>query len=178
MKPRNCVFLAISPAALALFCAMPATVARSQSQPAGSTAQSSDPPSLRQTKIWTNDNIKDVRSYDSLAMVGGSTGAKRINASAKSSVKTASNQTEIQTYRKQLTTLRADIEKLDAQIKTTKAFISGEDVGGSVSTRLNQTGNPRDQLNQFELKKQADLAKVENILDSARRQGIEPGALR
>jgi hypothetical protein len=38
--------------------------------------------------------------------------------------------------------------------------------------------SPQDQLKQMEAKRQRDAAKVEDLLDRARHNGIKPGALR
>jgi hypothetical protein len=38
--------------------------------------------------------------------------------------------------------------------------------------------SPQEQLTQMEAKRQADAAKMDDLLDQARRNGIEPGALR
>jgi hypothetical protein len=38
--------------------------------------------------------------------------------------------------------------------------------------------SPQEQLKQMEAKRQADAAKMDDLLDRARHNGIEPGALR
>jgi hypothetical protein len=84
-------------------------------------------------------------------------------------------------YRRQLAPLRAEIEKLDGQIEQTKAFLSGEKVSDPPApfrAYFSAAGNPQDQLKRMEARRQADAAKVDDLLDLARHNSIEPGALR
>jgi len=83
-------------------------------------------------------------------------------------------------YRQQLQPLRAEIVRLDAQIEKTKAFLSGEKVNEPTPIRayVSIPGNPQDQLKQLEDSRQADQSKIDDILDRARHNGVEPGALR
>ena len=81
-------------------------------------------------------------------------------------------------YRKQLSPLRAEIDKLDPEIAKLKAFLSGENVSDPSTIHRKLVPTPQDQLKQMEAKRQADEAKVEDLLDRARHNGIEPGALR
>jgi hypothetical protein len=81
-------------------------------------------------------------------------------------------------YRRQLEPLRAEIEKLDAQIPKMQAFLNGENVGEQASLHPKMVPSPQEQLKQMEAKRQADAAKVDDLLDRARHNGTEPGALR
>ncbi len=127
-------------------------------------------------KVWTNDEIDTLRNNQGVSVVGNRTPQ---NASAKS--KGYSMEKDPAWYRKQLAPLRAEIEKLDGQIEQTKAFLSGEKVNeqpASYHAYFGVPGNPQSQLKQMEAKRQADEAKIDGLLDRARHNGIEPGALR
>jgi hypothetical protein len=174
MKRPNHSMISIAPIAMAIWFAFAPLPGHCQSQSGNPPAKDSTPTEAKPRKVWTNDNIGDLQSDHGLSVVGAVGGVKKPSAPAKADP----NQPDIQSYRKQLASLRADIEKLDGQIATTQAFIDGEKVGGTQTPLHNQFGNPQDQLKQFQQKREADLAKIETIEDSARKKGIEPGALR
>lgn len=84
-------------------------------------------------------------------------------------------------YRKQLQPLQAEINKLDAQIEKTKAFLSGErvnDAPASYGAYYGTAGNPQEQLQKLEDQRAKDVAKVNDLLDRARHNEIPPGDLR
>jgi hypothetical protein len=127
-------------------------------------------------KVWTNDEIDTLPNNHSVSVVGNRTPQ---NASATS--KGYSLEKDPGWYRRQLAPLRAEIEKLDGQIEQTKAFLSGEKVNDPPApfrAYFSVAGNPQDQLKRMEARRQADATKVDDLLDLARHNGIEPGALR
>jgi len=158
-----------------------------QSQPPAATEQpasTSAPPPPPQTqaaplanakpaKVWTNDEIDTLRNNRGVSVVGN---GKSQNASTAS--KSYSLEKDPAWYRRQLAPLRAEIEKLDPQIARLQAFLSGENVSGPATMHRKIVPTPQDQLKQMEDKRQADAAKIEDLLDRARHNGIEPGALR
>jgi hypothetical protein len=81
-------------------------------------------------------------------------------------------------YRKQLIPLQAEMDRLDAQIAKLQAFLSGENVSDPASLHMKLTPTPQEQLKQMIEKRQADAVKMDDLLDQARHNGIEPGALR
>lgn len=160
-----------------------------QSQPASATKQptaesatASSPQSqaaptanTKPAKVWTNDEINTLHDSPGVSVVGNRTPQK---ASAPS--RGYSLQKDPAWYRQQLQPLRADLDKLDAQIEKTKAFLSGEKVSEPTPIRayVSIPGNPQDQLKQLENSRAADQARIDDILDRARHNGVEPGALR
>jgi anaerobic selenocysteine-containing dehydrogenase len=152
-------------------------------QPAATSAPPKPPPAqaastanAKPAKVWTNDEIDTLPNNHGVSVVGNRT---QQNASATS--KGYSLEKDPGWYRRQLAPLRAEIEKLDGQIEQTKAFLSGEKVNeqpASVRAYFTVPGNPQGQLRQMEARRQADATKVDDLLDQARHNGIEPGALR
>ena len=139
-------------------------------------AQAAPVANAKSDKVWTNDEIDTLRNNQGVSVVGNRTPQ---NASAKS--KGYSMEKDPAWYRRQLAPLRAEIEKLDGQIEQTKAFLSGEKVNdqpASYHAYFGVPGNPQNQLKQMEAKRQADQSKIDDLLDRARHNGIEPGALR
>jgi hypothetical protein len=152
-------------------------------QPAATSAP--PPPPQAQTapianskpaKVWTNDEIKNLDNKKGVSVLGNRT-PQKVSATSKG----YSQEKDPAWYRTQLAPLRAEIEKLDGQIEQTKAFLSGEKVNdqpASYHAYFGVPGNPEGQLKQMEGKRQADEAKMDDLLDRARHNGIEPGALR
>jgi hypothetical protein len=158
-----------------------------QSQPVAATQQpaaESAPPPPRQAqaaplanakpaKVWTSDEIETLRSKQGVSVVGNHT-PQKVSATSKLYLQ----EKDPAWYRKQLSSLRAEIDKLDPEIAKLKAFLSGENVSDPSTIHRKLVPTPQDQLKQMEAKHQADEAKVEDLLDRARHNGIEPGALR
>lgn len=124
-------------------------------------------------KVWTNDEIDTLGYTHNVSDVGTRT-PQNVSATSKA----YSQEKDPAWYRKQLAPLRAQIEKLDAQIAKTRAFLNGENVGEQASLHPKMAPTPQEQLKQMEAKRQADAAKMDDLLDRARHNGIEPGALR
>ena len=158
-----------------------------QSQPTASTQQSSttstpQPPAQAQAapianakpaKVWTNDEIDTLRSNHSVSVVGNRA-PQKVSATSKG----YSLEKDPAWYRRQLEPLREEIDKLDAQIPKMQAFLNGENVGEQASLHPKMVPSPQEQLKQMEAKRQADAGKMDDLLDRARHNGIEPGALR
>jgi hypothetical protein len=142
----------------------------SQPAPAQTPAATGGKPA----KVWTNDDINGLRTTGSVSVVGNDAGEKKTGASSQST----SYEKDPAWYRKQLAPLQADVEKLDIQIAKLQEFIKGGNVGEAQPFNYHLPGNPQDQLNQLEKKRQLDAAKIGDLVDRARHNGIEPGALR
>jgi hypothetical protein len=158
-----------------------------QSQPPAATQQpaseSAPPPppqaqaapiaNAKPAKVWTNDEIGTLRNKQGVSVVGNSK-PQKVSATSK----VYSQEKDPAWYRSQLASLRAEIDKLDPEIAKLKAFLSGENVSDPPTMQRKLVPTPQDQLKQKEAKRQADEAKIEDLLDRARHNGIEPGALR
>jgi hypothetical protein len=139
-------------------------------------AQAAPPAKAKPAKVWTNDEIDTLPNNHSVSVVG-----TRAPQNASVTSKGYSLEKDPAWYLRQLAPLRADIEKLDGQIEQTKAFLSGEKVSDPPApfrAYFSAAGNPQDQLKRMEARRQADAAKVDDLLDLARHNGVEPGALR
>jgi hypothetical protein len=107
-------------------------------------------------------------------VVGNNAGAKKTSARSQSN----SYEKDPAWYRTQLAPLQAEVGKLDSQIAKLREFLKGGNVSESQPYYHGPPGNPQNQLNQLEKKRQADAAKIDDLLDRARHNSIEPGALR
>jgi hypothetical protein len=156
-----------------------------QSQPAAATQQpsatSAPPPptqaaplaNAKPTKVWTNDEIDTLRYNHGVSVVGNHS-PQNVSATPKAT----SFEKDPAWYRKQLTPLRAEIDKLDVQIAKFKAFLSGENVSDAPTMHMQMVPSPQDQLKQMEAKRKTDEEKMDDLLDRARHNGIEASALQ
>jgi hypothetical protein len=158
-----------------------------QSQPPAATqqpaAESAPPPppetqaapiaNAKPVKVWTNDEIGILRNKQGVSVVGNSK-PQTVSVTSKG----YSQEKDPAWYRSQLAPVRAEIDKLDPEIAKLKAFVSGENVSDLPTMHRKLVPTPQDQLKQKEAQRQADEAKIEDLLDRARHNGIEPGALR
>lgn len=170
-------------AAVALLSAFPAAAsfpyssspsqdsASSQSQPA--TPPREEPKKTK--KVWTNDNLGDV-SGSPISQVGDERNSAPGNSAA---AKPASSQV-VAAYRKQLTTLQAQMAGIDKRIADLKSFSKGETPGanGLQMHKAYSTEPIDDQVRKLEEKKKSLAAQIDAVFNGARKRGIEPGQLR
>jgi len=162
-----------------------------QSQPASTTqpatgssvpapppqAQAAPIPNAKPAKVWTNDDIGTLRQRNGISVVGKNP-PQKVSATSKTPSKPLPQEKDPAWYRKQLAPLQADIDKLDPQIAKLKTLLSGQTVNDQLNANRRGTPAPKDQLKQLEAKRQADVDKMEDLLDRAWHNEIEPGALR
>jgi hypothetical protein len=141
--------------------------------PPPARAQAAPLPKAKPAKVRDNDEIGTLRDGQGVSVVGNHTPQ---NVSAKSKV--VSQEKDPAWYRKQLTPLFAEIDKLDAQIAKMKAFPNGENVSEHASMRPQVIPSLPDQLNEMEAKRAKDVETVNDLMDRARHNDIAPGGLR
>jgi len=141
--------------------------------PPAAQEQATPLPNAKPVKVWTDDEVRTLRNDNGISVVG-KVAPQKVSAASKAS----SQEKDPAWYRKQLAPLREEIDKLDPQIAKLQAYLSGENVGEQASLHPKMVPTPQEQLKQMEAKRQADAAKMEDLLDRARHEGIEPGALR
>jgi hypothetical protein len=151
----------------------PATVSASVSAsgPATGQAQAAALLNAKPVKVWTNDEIRTL--HDGISVVGNHA-PQKVSATSKATAQAK----DPAWYRRQIAPLREEIDKLDPQIAKLQAYLSGENVGEQASMHPKMVPTPQEQLKQMEAKRQADEAKLDDLLERARHEGIEPGALR
>jgi hypothetical protein len=140
--------------------------------PLPAKAQAAPIPNAKPAKVWTNDEIDALHNNHSVSVVG-----TRLPQNASATSKGNSPEKDPAWYRKQLVPLRAEIDKLDGQIARMQAFLSGENVSDPASLHPKMVPTPREQLKQMQDKRQSDQQKMDDLLDRARHNGVEPGAL-
>jgi hypothetical protein len=159
---------------LPVLLAMAPCAAHGRSQPRAPESQTPAAAGGKPAKVWTNDDVDALRGNDTVSVVGDNAGAKKTSTPPRSNY----YDKDPAWYRKQLAPLQAEVGKLDTQIAKLLEFIKGGNVSEPQRYYHGPPGNPQDQLNLLEKKRQSDATKIDDLLDRARHNGIEPGALR
>lgn len=143
---------------------------------AGASAEKKKP-----KKVWTNEEIGSVKG--NVSVVGdadpsaGKTGGKKPSTPT---ISTQLHQTQIKNYRKQILELQAQIDAIDKRVAQLKNF-KGENAGPSGGLIPYQSYNMvpiEEQVKQLEEKKKQLQAKIEDVENDARKNGIDSGELR
>jgi len=161
----------------------------SSSTQTSSQTQTSNPPPA-QKKVWTNDDIDELRDQGAggistmgpAAAAPASTPAQKATAAAKPAAAAPKipDEKNPEWYRKQLAPLYDKLSQISDQIAAAQAAVDGDsrgDSGVSMGARA-PAGTPQEQVAALQ-KEQADVqAKIDALLDQARHNDIEPGDLR
>ena len=174
--------LALFVAALfALACSTPAMA--SQAAPA-----QKQPPAKKAKKIWTNDDLEALRPSGVASSATPSAAASAAEeafvreaiAAMAAAEKKEEEEDPVEKLRKRLTPLRAEIDAVDAQLRSLRQNrSSGRTTGGGMDVSKTTGGmNTEDQIAQLEKRRGDLLRQIAAIEDEARRAGIAPGAIR
>jgi len=131
-------------------------------------------------KVWTNDEISSVRSSGGGVSVVGDGRSSRPTYGSASTDSDDERQVQIENYRDQIQQIRSEIDAVDnriAQLKNFKADNSSPSGGINISHGYNMVP-VEDQVKQLEERKKKLEAKIEDVEDQARKNGIDPGELR
>jgi hypothetical protein len=145
--------------------------ASSQSQP---TSPSREEPK-KTKKVWTNDDLGGVNA-SAISQVGD----ERNSSPGKNAAAKPASSQMVAAYRKQLTTLQAQLAGVEKQIADLKSFSKGEAPGanGMQMHKRYSTEPVEDQVRKLEEKRKSLATQMDAVFDAARKRGIEPGQLR
>jgi hypothetical protein len=174
--------LAVFVAALfALACSAPAWA--SQAAP-----PQKQPPARKAKKIWTNEDLEALRPSGVAASGTPSAAASAAEeafvreaiAAKAAAEKKDKEEDPVEKLRKRLTPLRAEIDAVDAQLRSLRQNrSSGRTTGGGMDVSKTTGGmNTEDQIAQLENRRGDLLRQIAAIEDEARRAGMAPGAIR
>jgi hypothetical protein len=176
---------------------MGAACAEAQSQQGVDQASATHAATVKPKKVWTNDNLSEVSGV--ISVVGTPTPSKQTVAPSKiSSLQPAKPESTGKTQtanandgsidpkmmaelKQAVQKLQVNIDQLDRQIDQLKGASHGDskDLGVLTSDPSRYSMEPvPDQIKALEAKKKSQQALLDNLLDSARAVGIEPGQLR
>jgi hypothetical protein len=168
----------VSLAAVLILLAASSTLAQSPdsastqpaAQPQDSTAQ---PDAKKPKKVWTNENLSEANG--SVSVVGDGKSKPKVDAPKKA------NAQYVASARKQLEKLQKQINDVDKQLTDLINFSKGEPSTSPGGIKLGQRYNREPlevQIRALEDKKKDLQSKMDELLDEARKKGVEPGELR
>jgi hypothetical protein len=148
----------------------------SAASPEQTPATVTDPnaaPVKKSKKVWTNENMADATG--TISVVGDGRASK-----GKSSPATPADPAYVAKTKKDLQKLQEQIDDANKQLATLKSFSEGEPVGsGTQEFHKGYNNQPIEQQRvNLEAKKKDLQAKIDSLLDEARKKGVEPGQLR
>ena len=135
----------------------------------------------RPKKVWTNDEISTVKG--SVSVVGEQNFSDDDPATKTSSQNAGQKrlrQQQISYYRDQIQQLQGQIEAADKRISQLKNF-KGENTAPSGGINPSHGYNMvpvEDQVKQLEERKKQLQAKIQDVENDAKKNGLEPGDLR
>ena len=163
---------------LVLFCGVFAFCASGQQQTdstqnggTNSTTTQKDSTDKKPKKVWTDE---DLHGLGGVSVVGDAkSSSKKHSAASNSKDGTAAN------YKQQLEKLQAQLDDTDKKLVELRSFNGDSSASTAIQSnhRLSR-GSVSDQIAQLEAKKAKISEQMQKIYDDARKQGIEPGALR
>ncbi len=162
----------------------------SQTQSSAPAASATPPASSssskpKSKKVWTNENVSDANG--TISVVGsansGSAGGRGLKTSPKPAAAATStvDPKVVASLRDQLHRLQAQLNIVERQYSDLKAQSKGESksAGGLQANTFNyDSSSVEEQLKHLQEKKKRLEDTIDQLLDAARKAGIEPGDLR
>ncbi|HMI51453.1 MAG TPA: hypothetical protein VK525_08080 [Candidatus Saccharimonadales bacterium] len=145
---------------------------RGSPQTAKQSGAAPAPGDAKPKKVWTNDNL--AQASGTVSVVGDAKGP------ARSKDDRPADPTYVANVKKQLAKLNAQLVDADKQLVELKNFNSGEP-GTNLGRQLHKGYNtePVDQqIKKLGEQKKETWAKIDALLDEARKKGVLPGQLR
>jgi hypothetical protein len=185
--PLNVVLLLSLAAGLG---ARPASLrAQAASAPAQTQTQTPNPPPA-QKKVWTNDDIDQLRDQGAggISVMGPAAAPDATstqNGTAAAPAKPAKGsalpkEKDPEWYRTQLAALYKELDHVSDELAAAQAAVDGDsrgEAGVSMNVRA-PAGTPQEQVASLQAQQTEIQGKIDALLDQARHNDIEPGDLR
>lgn len=166
-----------------------AAASQTQSAPAASPAagEPAKAPKPKPKKVWTDENLGQAGG--TISVVGDAQSASKGQAGQRppakpSAAKTSDGAVDSRTVaavRQQLQRLQSNLDQVDQELAQLKGFSKGDtkNAGGiQKDTWQYNSSSVEEQIRHLQEKKANLQTAIDNLLDAARRTGIEPGQLR
>jgi len=146
-------------------------------------------PAKKAKKVWTNEDLEALRHtarVSTASSEGPSAAPPAAESPAVAGAPAAEKPAEAQKddpaekLRKRLEPLRAELDRIDAEVRSLRqARSSGRTTGGGIDVTKTPGGmNTDDQIALLEKRRQEILRQIDEIQAEARRAGISPGSIR
>ena len=160
--------------------------------PAWVLAQEPPPkqPPKKEKKVWTNDDLEALRNSVHLSELGSgavpATSTAAEGTSAEGGAKPAaageaySRENDPAWYQKQAATLRAELDRIDGEIRRLQDFKNNPSSGsaGMALDKDNLSLTPENQLAQLQARRRQVQQELDDLEATARRKGFPAGLVR
>jgi hypothetical protein len=165
----------------------PAPPQRQSTPPNARAAAPPKAPKPRPKKVWTDENLGEAGG--TISVVGDPQAASKGQAVQRPQAKPTAGKSPGETVdprtlaavRQQLQRLQMNLDQIDQQLAQLKGFSKGDakNAGGiQRDTSQYNSSSVEEQLRQLQEKKANLQTAIDNLLDAARKSGIEPGQMR
>jgi hypothetical protein len=131
-------------------------------------------------RVWTNDEVGSLKGSVSVVGDNESGGKGATKDPLPDTRESDGHADKVRRCREAIEQLRSQIAQADARIAQLKNF-KGENVSPSGGINPHQGYNmvpPEEQVKQLEERKKQCQAKIDDLENQARKEGIDPGELR
>ena len=158
--------------------------------PSVALAQEKPPakPPKKEKKVWTNEDLEALRARVPLsepgpgaaAPVAAAEGASAGEAPAAGTGEAYSRQNDPAWYRQRAASLRAELERIDSEIRRLRDFKSNPSSGsaGLALGKDNLSLTPENQITQLEARRRQVQQELDDLEAEARRKGYSPSLVR
>jgi chaperonin cofactor prefoldin len=148
---------------------------------AGSQSTTTGTTKPKAKRVWTNDNVGEAGGTISVVGSASRASANGSKGSSKPAANTSVDPKVVASLRNQLHRLEAQRDTLDRQLSDLKAASKGaskSNGGVRQDTWSYDSSSIEEQIQHLQDKKKRIESSIDELLDAARRAGIEPGQLR
>jgi hypothetical protein len=142
----------------------------------------------KEKKVWTNDDLEALRATVPLSAPGPGTAASAPTAeeapeggaAAAGEGEAYSRQNDPAWYRQRASSLRAELDRLDNEIRRLQNFKSNPSSGsaGLALGKDNLSLTPENQIEQLQARRRQVQQELDDLETEARRKGWAPGTIR
>jgi hypothetical protein len=141
--------------------------AQSPSTDAPSALPSASSSPVQPKKVWTNDDVGDLRGHSAISTVG----VARAKPPMQPASKVASTAT-INSYRNQILRLEGQLPDMDSKIAELEGVLSGNTVNSTRHASGAKIDDWHDELVRLQQQREETASKISDLQDQARHSGV------
>jgi hypothetical protein len=149
-------------------------------KPAAKDTQKEKP---KKVKVWTNEDLEALRGRPAVSVIGSSAPSGYAASSYPSEEGSAAapydQSKDPRWYLERLKPLRDQLDQIDARTKELQNLLANPSTGAGLNLNDRRVSlSPQNELNELQKRRAKVQQQIDEVEDEARRNGIEPGALR
>jgi hypothetical protein len=141
-------------------------------QSTSSQPNTGTPSATPDKKVWTNEDVGDLRDHDPISIGGAPAPPKKPATNKPAAAQTAAQNAKAKRYIDQINALQAKLPPLDDKIQQLQAALNGDQVNGVRHYGWTSPDDWRDQLQRLQKQREDLQAKISELEDQARHDGV------